>query len=75
MDEAFCQINWLRAENKVLLILDGHGSHKHLDALEFVKVNGVILLCLPPHCTHRMQPLDVSFFRPLDAYYNPEMTT
>ena len=32
--------------------------------------NGVIMLSLPPHCTHRMQPLDVSFFKPLKEYYN-----
>lgn len=51
--------------NKVLLILDGHSSHKNLEALEFAKANGVILLCLPPHSTHRMQPTDVSFFGPL----------
>lgn len=61
--------------NKVILILDGHGSHKNLEALEFAKANGVILLCLPPHCTHRMQPLDVSFFGPLEAFYNREITT
>lgn len=60
--------------NKVLLILDGHASHKNLDALEYAKTHGVIPLCLPPHCTHRMQPLDVSFFAPLDAYYNREAT-
>jgi hypothetical protein len=43
MDEAFCQISWLRAEHKVLLILDGHGSHKHLDALEFAKANYIVM--------------------------------
>lgn len=61
--------------NKVLLILDGHSSHKNLEALEFAKANGVIMLCLPPHCTHRMQPTDVSFFGPLKAYYDREMAT
>lgn len=28
---------------------------------------GVILLCLRPHTSHILQPLDVSFFRPLKA--------
>ena len=28
--------------NKVILILDGHSSHKSLEALEFAKANGVI---------------------------------
>ncbi len=27
------------------------------------------ILILPPHCSHRMQPLDVSFIKLLDAYY------
>lgn len=31
------------------------------------------MLCLPPHCTHRLQPLDVSFFGPLSTYYNQEV--
>lgn len=61
--------------NKVLLILDGHSSHKSLAALEFAKANGVTMLCLPPHCTHRMQPTDVSFFGPLQTYYDREMAT
>ncbi|KAK9747215.1 DDE superfamily endonuclease [Popillia japonica] len=55
---------------KVLLIVDGHSSHKYLDALLYAKENGIVLLCLPPHCTHRMQPLDVAFFGPLKTYYN-----
>lgn len=61
-------------QNKVLLLLDGHTSHKSLDALVFAKENGIILFCFPPHCTHRVQPLDVSFFGPLNAYYNQELT-
>lgn len=61
-------------EQKVILIVDGHASHKSLGALLKAKENGVIVLCLPPHCTHRLQPLDVAFFGPLEAYYNAEMT-
>ncbi|KAB0802070.1 hypothetical protein PPYR_04256 [Photinus pyralis] len=61
-------------EKKVLLILDGHSSHKYLDALETAKANGVIILCTPPHCTHRIQPLDVAFFGPLSTYYNQSIS-
>ena len=49
-------------ENKVLLLLDGHSSHKSLEVLQYAKDNGVILFCFPAHCTHRLQPLDVGFF-------------
>lgn len=61
-------------EKKVLLLLDGHSSHKSLDALVYAKENGIIIFCFPPHCTHRVQPLDVSFYSPLVAYYNQELT-
>ncbi|KAJ3655638.1 hypothetical protein Zmor_014759 [Zophobas morio] len=57
-------------EEKVLLIVDGHSSHKSLNALEKAKKHGIVLLCLPAHCTHRLQPLDVSFFGPLETYFN-----
>ena len=57
-------------ENKVLLILDGHKSHTHnLRALSRAREAGVIMLSLPPHTSHRMQPLDLTFFKPLKLYY------
>ena len=50
-------------DKKVLLILDGHTSHtKNLKAIELTREHGVVLLSLPPHCSHKMQPLDVCFF-------------
>jgi hypothetical protein len=58
-------------EDKVLLLLDGHTSHsKNLAAIELTRANGVIILQLPGHTTHRLQPLDVSIFGPLETYYN-----
>lgn len=47
---------------QVILILAVDSSYNNLEALKFAKTNGLILLCLPAHCTHRMQPLDVSYF-------------
>ncbi|XP_050527921.1 serine/threonine-protein kinase H1 homolog [Daktulosphaira vitifoliae] len=58
--------------NKVLMKLDGHSSHKSIEALELAKKSGVILLCLPPHCTGRLQPLDVGIFGLVDTFYNRE---
>lgn len=60
-------------DDKILLIIDGHTSHKQLPVLEYAKENGIVLVCLPPHCTHHMQPLDVSFYGPLKTYYNQEV--
>lgn len=69
-------INYVKAskEDKVLLIVDGHSSHKYVEVLKLAKENGVFLLCLPPHCTHRLQPLDVSFYGPMKTYYYQEVS-
>lgn len=49
----------------MLLILVNHESHLSIAGLEFCKANGIILLSLPPHCSHKMQPLDRTVFGPL----------
>lgn len=55
----------------VLLVMDGHSSHtRNLNVLLKARDNNVILLCLPSHCTHRLQPLDVSFFKGLNSRYD-----
>ena len=62
--------------NATLLILDGHSSHiKNLAVITKARENNVIILCLPSHCTHRMQPLDVSFFKALNSRYNSVVQT
>jgi len=58
--------------NKILLVLDGHSSHKSLEAVELACRSGVTMICLPPHTTHRMQPLDLTVFGPLKKSYNRE---
>lgn len=60
-------------QHKVLLLLDGHASHKHLSVLTKAKENGIILFCFPAHCTHRCQPLDTGFFGPLQTFYNQQI--
>ena len=48
-------------DKKVLLILDGHASHtQNIDVIVRARAKGVTMLSLPPHCTHRLQPLDVT---------------
>ena len=37
--------------------------------LEFTRENGIIMLSLLPHTMHRLQPLDIGFFKPLQNYY------
>ncbi|XP_045028993.1 MFS-type transporter clz9-like [Daphnia magna] len=50
--------------NPVLLLLDNHSSHLDYQVVSFAKDNGIILLTFPPHCSHALQPLDVSVFGP-----------
>jgi len=59
-------------DNKVILIMDGHMSHKSIEAVEMARSNGVVMVCLPPHTTHRLQPLDVTVYGPLKVNYNTE---
>lgn len=59
-------------DNPVLLIIDNHSTHCTLEVYEFCKNNGIVLLMTPPHTSHRLQPLDVTFFGPLKAAYNNE---
>jgi hypothetical protein len=54
---------------KRLLILDGHGSHLTADFDAFCKEHAIICLCMPPHTSHLLQPLDVGVFGPLKRAY------
>ena len=54
---------------KQLLILDGHSSHLTADFDTFCKENAIICLCMPPHSSHLLQPLDVGVFGPLKRAY------
>ena len=57
-------------EEPVLLILDGHASHKDLDVILFARQHHVHMISLPPHTTHKLQPLDRAIMRPFKAAYN-----
>lgn len=51
-------------ETPILLIMDNHPSHLDYQVITFAKENGIIILTLPPHCSHVLQPLDVTVFGP-----------
>lgn len=56
--------------DKVLVVLDNHESHYDIHVINFCKENGIILLTLPSHCSHKMQPLDLCCFGPFKMHYN-----
>lgn len=61
--------------SKVLLLLDNHHFYITVAVIDYSKANRVVMLTLPPHCTHKMQPLDRSIFGALKAYYNSACTS
>ena len=59
-------------KNKVILTVDGHASHKSIKAIDVARQNGVVLISLPPHSTHKLQPLDRTIYGPLKINYNKQ---
>jgi hypothetical protein len=47
--------------------MDNHQSHIDYKVVKFAKDNGIVLLTFPPHCSHALQPLDVTVFGPFKA--------
>ncbi len=60
-------------QNRTLLIFDNHESHLSPFAINYARDNGVTIVTIPPHCSGRLQPLDVSVHKPLKNAYNQEM--
>jgi hypothetical protein len=56
-----------------LLILDGHESHHSADFQIYCEENNIITLCMPPHSSHLLQPLDVGCFGLLKKAYGREI--
>jgi len=52
-----------------LLILDGHRSHVTAEFDRYCTEHDIIVLCMPPHSSHLLQPLDVSCFAVLKRSY------
>ncbi len=52
-----------------MLLIDGHASHITTQVIDYCVSQKIILLCLPAHTTHLLQPLDVGVFAPLATAY------
>ncbi|RPA73509.1 DDE-domain-containing protein, partial [Ascobolus immersus RN42] len=53
-----------------LLLLDGHISHCTVEFVRYCDDNKIIPLCLLPHTTHFLQPLDVMIFQPYKHFHS-----
>ena len=59
----------------VLLIYDGHASHLSIEVIEKARASDIHLLCLPSHCTHVLQPLDVSVMSSLKKHFEKALVS
>ena len=59
----------------MLLTLDSHLSHNSFEMLEFTAENDALLLCLPTHTTHYLQPQRRSVFKSLKHFYKKASLT
>jgi hypothetical protein len=74
LEQVFNRCTKQRSGRWRLLILDGHGSHLTMEFIKYCDRHRILLMILPPHSTHTLQPLDVVMFRPLSQAYSSELT-
>jgi len=49
-------------ERPVLLVMDNHDSHISVPVIEKAQAEDIVLVGLPSHTTHLLQPLDVKVY-------------
>lgn len=69
----FAKYSHASDNNCVLLILDNHEKHVGVDVINFATSNGITLLTLSPHCSHKLQPLDIAVNSSFKSRYNTTM--
>ncbi|KAF7568778.1 TolA, Membrane protein involved in colicin uptake [Pyrenophora tritici-repentis] len=74
LEQVFDRYTKQRSGRWRLLILDGHGSHLTMEFIKYCDRHRILLMILPPHSTHTLQPLDVVLFKPLSQAYSNELT-
>ena len=50
--------------------MDNHESHLSLEAIDYARNHGIVILILPLHTSNKLQALDTSIFGPFKTYYN-----
>ena len=56
----------------IMLLVDGHSSHKDFRTSKLCRLENIVLFSLPPHTSHVLQPLDRGFFGPFKSYFRSE---
>ena len=58
-----------------LLVLDGYSAHVQYRTLQYLLENRIIVVAMPAHSSHRLQPLDVGVFGPFKSELQREIHT
>lgn len=58
------------SDHKVLLLLDNPSSHVSIKCIDYCRANGIVMLSYPPHCSHKLQPLDRTVYGPFKKAVN-----
>lgn len=56
-----------------MVIYDGFDSHIEPELIDYCAEKRIIPFCLPPHTSHKLQPLNVGVFSALQHYYGEEV--
>ncbi|XP_074037775.1 uncharacterized protein [Leptinotarsa decemlineata] len=56
-------------QDPILIVMDNHESHCSLEGILYARDNGIVIVTFPPHCSLRLQPLDVSVYGPFKGKY------
>lgn len=67
------QARKIAPKDKIVLIFDGHSSHISMRTIDEALKNDIILLCLPAHSSHLLQPLDVGVFKTVKQVWRQEL--
>lgn len=60
-------------DNPALILMDNHSSHINLKVVQFARQHSIIIVTFPPHCSHKLQPLDVTVYGPFKTKYRIAM--
>ncbi|XP_077972205.1 uncharacterized protein LOC144427221 [Styela clava] len=65
----FIRLMKVSKSNPAILLMDNHTSHISLGVFDMSRSHGLHILTFPPHCSHKLQHLDVSVFGPFKREY------
>ena len=54
-----------RAKDRPRMLINGFGTHKSLEIMQYCYENNIILCRLPSHTSYKLQPCDVGVFGPM----------